>query len=322
MTRTEEIKQGILSFPQQILDLMKEQEEESIMIDFFNTLWHNYLLEKQIDTITESEKFTSIDSFNNLLAYLSKAGWITSSVDSNYAFIILNESKLLKWVTKEDLIEVKRIYKFQKYRLKHDKSTTSDKVKFSHKTVKSGLIRKGFAKAGNNSFKYDVELMLQYLETIAINVCKGLTDSIKDVTYEEVICELLAYYSCKDASYTLGQNISDSRGRAIFNALKKIFNPISSKDARALLIVEPQYLSTEGMEQVFASITELLGKKVPTYHEKIRYGAYAYDNQLLPEVDLQNEPDELHKLLWIKRLYNNLDIYDGSNWTTPIEIDK
>ena len=322
MERREEILNGILSFPTQIKELMEKLTDQIELIeDFFECIWSDFLREKHTCTITWMAQFENPKVFNALTIHLSRAGWITSNVDSNYAYINLNENKILKWVNKDELTEVRFKYKLNKYRLKATKSYFTDKVKVNNVVKPTGLVRKGFKRAGNNRFKYDTEVMSKYLQNIAVNVCKGLTDSTKDVTYEEVIQELLGYYSVSNREYTLGQNISDSRGRAIFQCLKKIFKPISSKDARALLICEPTYLSEAGMEAVFASITELFGYKAKTYEDKVNFGMKAYGENLMPEIDLINEPDELHRFIWIERLYNNLDSYDGNNWVVPIESD-
>lgn len=326
MDRHEEIINGILSFPAQIMELVRDIEEEHFITDFWSCIWSDFLHEKQTCTETWIVKASSYKSFNILLTHLSKAGWITSVLDANYAYITLNESKLLKWVTKEELIEVKRTYKFIKYRLGCTKSTWIDKVQLADKTVATGLIRKGFAKAGNNKFTYDVRFLTKYLHYVAINVCKGLTDSTKDVTYDEVIHELLNYYSNNNNVYTLGNNISDSRGRAIFQCMKKIFNPISCKDARALLICKAQHLTEEGMNFVFASIAELLAYrgdgKPYTFADKIKRGMDAYDRHEIPNINLDEDSDELHVIIWLQRIYENLDNYDGTNWVVPIEVDK
>lgn len=94
---------------------------------------------------------------------------------------------------------------------------------------------------------------------------KGLTNSTKDITYQEIIEELLEYYSLVDNEYTPGNCYIDSRGRAIYQCTKKVFNPISVKDARALVILpQPEYLTDDGLKEVYASVAQLNGYRGKT----------------------------------------------------------
>ena len=105
--RRSEILNGELSFPKQLIDILNPTDAQRELIsDFWSNLWANFLREKSLDTITWYEAFNDSDMFNRLIFHLSKAGWITSTVDNNYAYIELNESKLCKWVSKEELINV------------------------------------------------------------------------------------------------------------------------------------------------------------------------------------------------------------------------
>ena len=114
--RRTEILSGELSFPVQIFKLLDVDDTEQILINgFWNNVWYNFLKEKSCDTITWYNKFNNPDLFNKMLLHLSKAGWITSEVDYDYACITLNTNKLLKWVTEEELINIKYKYKFNKY---------------------------------------------------------------------------------------------------------------------------------------------------------------------------------------------------------------
>lgn len=98
---------------------------------------------------------------------------------------------------------------------------------------------------------------------------------------------------------------------------------------------------------VMLFIAELTGSFVPgsgTEEDKILCGKKDYLVNHLPEVDLSSEEGrkELHEVIWLERLYAELDQYfgiDGSNlmrylaldgndyreesynWTVPIELD-
>ena len=323
--RRSEILNGELSFPKQIMELLKPTAmEKEIIADFWDNLWHNFLREKLCDTITWYEVFPNSELFNQLFFHLSKAGWINSIVDNNYAQVELNESKLLKWVSKEELIHVKFMFKFLKYRLKKTKSVLNDTVQLNGKHIPTGLKRNGFMKAGNSTFKYDTKYIQKYLNEIAFNLKKGLEGSTKDVTYQEIIEELVNYYSVDGTDYTLGNCIIDSRGRSIFQCSKKIFNPVSSKDARALLVVPSQRLTTSAFKAVYAAIAELLGYRGKNYKDKVDYGQAMYIIRQLPSLEDMKDAknyDDLHSRIWLERIYENLNNYEQKGWYVPIELD-
>lgn len=326
MSRREEILNGELHFPIQILnDFIKPQTEQEtgLVLSFFQGIWVNYLREKDTDTITWFLRFDNPKLFNLVLMHLSKAGWITSTVGGNYANITLNESKLEQWVTKEELINVKFIHKFIKYRLSRTQSIYEDLVQLNHVHTKTGLVRKGFMKAGNNVFKYDTKYLKKYTNQIIENIQKGLGASSKDITYQEIQHELVNYYAVDGTEYTLGNNIIDSRGRAIFQCSKKVFNPVGSKDARALLVCEPEPL--HDINVVYAAISELCGYKGKDYADKVHYGACAYIVRELPSIEYMeytSNYDDLHKRIWLERIYEALDKDNYQQWDVPIEIDK
>ena len=329
MSRREEILQGNLTFPEQIMDIVNPTKDEllsDLINDFWANIWHNFLQEKTVNTVLWMVRFDNKKLFNSLLTHLSQAGWITSSVEVKYAFIELNKSKLLKWITEEEILNVKFQYKTNKYRLQDTKSTLYSVVQQNGKHIETGLIRKGFMKAGNNKFRYDTKYLSIYLECIAQNVQKGLSASTKDITYQEIIDELLDWYSVDGTEYTLGKCLIDSRGRSIFQCSRKVFNPVSCKDARALLICEPQPLTNDGFDTVYAAIAELNGYRGTNINDKIETGLTMYLLREMPDLSKmveENNFDDLHIRIWLERIYENLDNYDtnGNNWYVPIEID-
>ena len=309
--RRQEILNGELSFPKQIRKLLNPSPRENeIITDFFENLWHNYLREKPCDTVTWYECFHS-NIFNKILFHLSKAGWITSNIDMNYASIELNTSKLTKWVNEEELRNIKFNFKWNKYRLKKSKSILNDTVQINGKHIPTGLVRNGFMKAGNNTFSYDTRYIKKYLNNIAENLKKGLSGSTKDITYQEIIEELSDWYSVDGSDYTLGNCILDSRGRAIYQCSKKIFNPVSSKEARAVLVTKAY--SLDDYESVYQAIAELFGYRGKNADDKTEYGYTKYKNNELPSIE------NLHERIWVERIYDNLT--HPQEWTVPIELD-
>ena len=322
MSRRQEIMTGELVFPKQILEILNTKKEE-IIYKFWDNLWHNFLNEKGgVDSILWLERMGR-KLFNKLIFHLSKAGWVISDVENNFSTTSLNECKLLKWLTKEELNNVKYHYKFQKYRLKKSVSKFNNLVQINNSFRETGLIRLGFQKAGNNIFRYDTEKLKKYLIPISCNLLKGLGASTKDITYQEIIQELIDWYTVNQ-EYTMGSCILDSRGRSIFQCSKKIFNPVGSKDARALLIVEPQPLTIKGANAVYAAIAELLDYRGKNQEDKVRYGQEMYIMRTLPDIEKMEENkdyDDLHKLIWLERIYENLDNHEDMGWYTPIELD-
>ena len=325
--RRNEVLSGECPFPKQIMDFVNPTQNEeitSLITEFWDNLWHNYLREKPCDTITWFTKFNDKNLFNTLLMHLSKAGWITSTVDGNYAYIIMNDSKFLKWVTQEELVNMKFRYKFLKYRLQKTKSTLSDIVQINGRHEPTGLVREGFMKAGNNVFTYDTKYLQKYLHGIAQNIKKGLTASTKDITYQEIIDELLNYYSVDGTEYTLGNCYIDSRGRSIFQCSKKVFNPVSHKDARALLICKAEQLTNDGWNCVYAAISELLGYRGKNIEDKIQFGQHMYVVRELPsyeEMEFNDNYEDLYVRIWLERIYANIDSYEETGWYVPIELD-
>lgn len=332
--RKNEILNGELSFPIQIRDMILEEienvEEQSTILTnidtFWNDLWYAFLKEKGISTEVYAEKFDNPEIFNKLLYLLSKAKWIESKVESNYGTITLLKDKILKWVSKEELKDIMFKYRMNKYKLTNKVKNTDNLVKLNNKVVKSGIIRKGFAKAVNNTFKYDTITMKEYVYEIANNILKGLDVDTKDISYEDIVLELLAIIANENKTYSLNENISDSRGRSIFQCQKKVANPISSKDMRALIIIPSERISIldrETLNSIFSFIAELNGYKGigETYINKVNKGIeYFQNNIIIPEAKGEN----LYEHIWLVRIYNKLDTLFKNNyvyWDIPIEID-
>ena len=329
MDRTSEILEGTISFPQQILGFLDPTEDEKLLIDqFWNAVTSNYLSENTTDTIRWYDKFDNPQLFNSLLAHLTMAQWIEVHVDMNYSSIELLDSKLLKWVTQDQLIEIKRKFKFNKYKLTARPATTSTLVKINHTITKTGLVREGFMKAGNHKFSYDLKYLNQYTTDIAWNINKGMYyqthifgSSTKQIQYDQLCEALLDFSTHHNKEYTLNECISDSRGRAIFQCTKKVFNPISHKDARASIMIDPRPLDKDGEKHVYLFISELLGYKPKTLEEKIELGREAYEKKIMPKED-RNELDYLensYEFIWLDRIYENLQ--NPKEWRVAIEID-
>ena len=224
-------------------------EDTDVAVKFFKALWQAYLKDKgKISLPYWSSKFISQDHFNIVLKSLSKANWIISNVvpARNWADAWLNEDKLLTLVTPEALERVRASNKFQKYTLSSCESTKTSATRINGKVQNTGLVREGFMKAGNTKFSYDTAMIEEYKPIIQANLTKSM-DKIAEIwpelrhdqaSYDTISIEMLNYYTHSTEVYTRGDNYNDSRGRAISSSLGKIGNPVSSKDFRALLVIE------------------------------------------------------------------------------------
>lgn len=220
---------------------------------FFKALWHQYLLNKgSVSLPYWSNRFDDQQVFNQVLYSLSQAGYIESHAipARNWAEANLIEDKLLQFVSSTELEQIRATYKFHKYHLKQDESTKSNLTRLNGKTTNTGLIREGFMKAGNTAFAYDTDFIANYYDVIKANTTKGM-DKVRALiqnaggqfvsdraTYDTVSVDVLDFHIHNpELTFTRGNNYSDSRGRAISSGLSKVFNPISNKDARSLLVI-------------------------------------------------------------------------------------
>lgn len=267
-----------------------------------------------------------------------KLGYGTVIASRKYSRFEFNmdrlDSKLLE--------EFRVTRKLRKFLLREDTTPRpSNLVRSVGKTAETGIDRKGFARTAKCPFKYDIDMLQRYYEPIKLTLLKSLRIA-KDrkkltdkyfadvVNYDELVTYCLNHYML-DNTYNLESNISDTRGRSIYNALKRVGNPISSKDFRSLLVAPPVLVtknSTDKLNDIYYFITELLGSKATTEEAKIIDGEEFYKLRELPVLDLtlDNDRKYLHELIWLERIYTKLDsLFLGNNfaiqWDIPLEVD-
>ena len=330
---------GMLDLPEQIIQLSGSQERDA-MEHMFASLWHRFLNNKSsTSTVYWYDKFESDKVFNNFLYHLSNSGWATIKTlpTKNWSEIELNESKLLQFVSKELLDNVRRSFKFNKYRMTNSSSTKYNVTKLLGKKQDTGLERKGFSRAGNSKFSYDTKYIEFYREAIELNLTKSMIelgldaeDFNDDIDYASVSKEILDFHiENPNQVFTTGENVNDSRGRAISSALSKVFNPISSKDARSLIVIEDDRdFNDSHLEAVYLFVAELIGSKQKTMSLKSLEGKRCYEARELHLLDLvtkqlidqekqkeenkraDHDRKELHENIWLERLYDELDRYN------------
>ena len=319
-----DILEGTIELPEQILELVGKEEE--LAKEMFQAIWYNYLKNKNPTNSTYwYDRFEDPKVFNQYVMHLSKSGWITSIVKPkrNWAEFHFNATKLDNYISKEEVEVIRYVQKFQKYVMTDEEHYNEDAnlTKTSKGITDVGLVREGFQKSSHHNFKLDTDVMIKYRNGIVRNVIKGIETMNLDLDIAEYsnVAEgvIDAYIKHSNSSYCMNGSISDSRGRNIFKGLSKIFNPVGFKDARALLIVKPKSLGITGMKEVKLAVAELLGLKAKTKEALVIKAEKAIEKKTLPKVT----DDTLWERIWVERIYNNLDIYNGNNWIVPIEID-
>lgn len=281
-------------------------------------------------------------NMKNISYGLSYLGFTKSITKKKWSELKILPAKLLEYVTQEKLDQYKIKNQLKKYMMRRDtKIRMANRVKAGKKILNTGLIRKGFQKVAKYDFTYDSEMITKYRPYILSNMVKSITKAIsegkiKDPFFEnpanyQLIADMcLTKYEEDPEWYNLEYNNSDTRGRSIFQALKRIGNPVQFKDFRSLLVMsEPVIMSstsTVELEDVYYFIAELTGSKATTEAGKFRDGKQAYLDRHLPELDLSDDEDlkDLHELIWLERIYTDLDlIFAGNtiNWDIPLEVD-
>ena len=322
------VLEGKLEFPEQILDIVGVEQE--VAKEMFQAIWYNFTKNKGSTSTTYwSDRFKDPKVFNRYVMHLSRAGWIKSLVlpKRHWAELSFNENKLVKFLSEIEVEDMRLEKKVKQYVLTDTIVKDSlGKTKTSVGIENIGIKRKGFQKSAKAMFQFDIVYLTAYREAIVKNVTKGIKDMDLDIDradYKNVAKEVIRYYVIEQKEYCLNGSISDSRGRNIYKGLSKIFNPIGFKDARALLVTKPKSLGITGMKEVQLFVAELLSLGGSTKEVRARRGAKAIASRTLPKLDLETEEgrSELHELIWLERIYDAVNEYDGSNWTVPIELD-
>jgi len=242
----EEIMAGKLSLPGSALIEAYPDKEDDIN-RFWKAIWYNFLNNSDTNGLYWYDEL-GIKLYNDMVRRLCHHGWLTSISLSGrkWASVEIKVDKLLEFVTTDELENVKAQYKYSKYTLEFSSSTKCAQVRQNGELKSTGLVRKGFMKAGDTQFGFDMGKLAEYEEAIVKNLTKSM-DKIKgmypemrssDSTYDSVSAGIYDWHKENELEvFTTGNSISDSRGRAISQSLSKVANPISSKDFRASLVI-------------------------------------------------------------------------------------
>ena len=210
-------------------------------------IWLNFLDDSDTNGINWYTKLGG-KLYNDVVRRLSHHQWIISNSlpGRKWASVEMNVDKLLEFVTPDELEDIKTEHKYDRYLLGFDEARASTMVRQNGETKRTGLVRKGFRDAGNTQFGYDMDKLDEYADAVKKNLTKSM-DKVRKYypemkssrsSYDQVSVGIYDWHlKNKHEVFTTGDNINDSRGRAISQSLRKVFNPISSKDARASLVI-------------------------------------------------------------------------------------
>ena len=241
-----ELLAGHLPYPGNIIYDQYPDKADDINA-FWKAVWLNYLNDSDTNGLYWYDKLGP-ELYNKLVRSLSHHGWINSHslTGRKWASVDLVTDKLLEFVSPDELQDIKANYKYSKYVLERREARASEIVRQNGKTKRTGLVRTGFRDAGNTQFGYDMAKLKEYEEAVKLNLTKSMDKIRQD--YPEMQCDSASYDNVsvgifdwhndnRMETFTTGDSISDSRGRAISQALKKVANPISSKDFRSALVI-------------------------------------------------------------------------------------
>lgn len=286
------------------------------------------------------DKFSNHRQGNRMILRLVEEGIINTTVKHNYAEIELNQSWLVSEYTQDGLdalILENKLNKYLPINANQKKPLVANQVKSVSGIKATGLVRKGFAEAGHHTFKYDIDKLIKYkaeivkfsvksMEKMELKLHRSLRipagydyGSIIEKAIDVIIAN-------PEWEYILGELLLDSRGRAIYECLKKVFNPIANKMARALVVAPPETALMSSRNNAYLFIAELYHGFIADIPTKIAKGKECYKNKLYHTLDTTTEKglDDLYENIWLERLYEELDalaLNPAHQVTTPLEVD-
>lgn len=306
------------------------------------SLIHRYTMQMGPTSLTYyMDKFTSNEEANAMLYKLHLEGIIKTEVTHNYTSLEINEKWLLKHYTKDELVATiteAKVNHFSPIKAESKQAVgPADQVSLTSGIKQSGLVRYGFMQAGRHKFKYDIPMMRKYRRYIIKFSVKSMEKMEAKLhrslrlpegyDYQSIIEDVINRIIIEgDIDYILGDLLLDSRGRAIYECLRNVFNPIANKMARALVIAPATSVTDEGLKNAYLCISEMLYGFNPNVNLKALKGLHASLNHEYADLDLTTEHglDNMFENIWLERLYADIDAYRADNThkvTTPIEVD-
>ena len=309
----------------------------------YDAMWNAYLAKGTKGSISLpywAQRIKSPKLMNIALSILSENGYIEVSTqpNRNWSEARLNESKILSYVTEEELTSIRKHFKWSKYILGNTEVDEKDSklTKINGNIKDTGLYRKGFTKASKTQFQFDIPMMIRFYDEVVELVNYGINKTLDKYpelrddmsNYGEVGKEVVDTYINIDGTYNSGSRKSDSRGRNIQGYLNKIGNPVGYKIMRSLLVIPEenrQAATVKGLRAKYLFVAELNGYKEGTIEGKFEFGKKCFQNKTFTEVD---DISEIPEHIWLIRLYKDIQGYIDAfkagaeyKWSVPIEID-
>ena len=309
----------------------------------YDAMWNEYLVKGTKGSISLpywAQRIKSPKLMNIALSILSENRYIEVSTqpNRNWSEARLNESKILSYVTEEELASIRKHFKWSKYVLSNTEVNEKDAklTKINGNIKDTGLYRKGFTKASKTKFQFDIPMMIRFYDEVVELVNYGINKTLEKYpelrddmsNYGEIGKEVVDTYINIDSTYNSGSRKSDSRGRNIQGYLNKIGNPVGYKIMRSLLVIPEenrQIATVKGLRAKYLFVAELNGYKECTIEGKFEFGKECFQNKTFPEVDYISEIPEY---IWLIRLYKDIQGYIDTfkagvdyKWSVPIELD-
>lgn len=299
----------------------------------FKAMWDAYLT-KGPDTPVSlpywAKRINHPKAMNQALKILSDHDWITVSTrpNNNWSEAYINESKLLTYVSKQQLDQVRMYNKFNKYKLefhKLDQDFGANKMKINGKIYTVPKACNGFAKAGKVPFQYDTVSMLSHFDIILAEVNKGIENMIKQypeiiedhANYREIGTAIIESLIYEEGTYNAGPRTSDPRHRNNAGYLNKVANPVGFKVMRGLLTIPEDYrneCTPNGLRNKYLFIAELVGFKSGSAKAKEQFGRTAYYNRTFTKCEVEN--------IWLERLYADIDNAFGTSPLNQVRFSR
>lgn len=230
------------------IELMDRMMDEDLLAyeRFWDALWANYVRNKGTTSLVYwMEQFSDPMMFNGVLFTLQDLVKTVVIPERNWAEVQLDEEALERRFGVEALIEFRKDNKLSKYTPEFKESRRANLTKTMDGFKKTGLLRKGFAAAANTQFYYDVGMLQEHKEAVIRETNKGMRKMrdrmpempMDEASYDAVATRIVEQLAEEPELMTMEGNVSDSRGRAIKGALRKVANPIGYKCFRALLTI-------------------------------------------------------------------------------------
>jgi hypothetical protein len=297
-------------------------------IEFLEALGYSLVRDGSLSAPYWIEKIGQ-EPLNRIIYILARYDLVKTEKKAKYASI--SATVKLKALI-DDLTDYRISSKIKRYGMKCNLSESRADLVSTPSGIKStGLIREGFAYSAKQTFRLDIAYLTKYTDLVMQNATKSIAKTmvqyediaLDEANYKELVEIVINNYIANPHNfYNLEWNISDQRGRSIYQGLRRVFNPVSSKDCRALLISSKSVKidTKEKFYDIYLFIAELVGSKATSRGSKILAGKIAYKSRLLPTLDA----DSLHEYVWLERIYDRLDlVYADSNtlWDIPLEMD-